>query len=109
MYADGYIVKYKNGQHTIGLCALDKEVIEKFLKSINCNMPIHERVRPNGKIAYYVVLTSKTMFHDLESHGCIENKSLVLKFPLTIPDNLINHFIRGLFDGDGSVYILNKK
>ena len=48
------------------------------------------------------------MFSDLNKHGCIQNKSLVLQFP-TISNSLIPHFIRGYFDGDGSVFILNKK
>ena len=37
--------------------------------------------------------------------GCVEKKSLVLKFPTTeqVPENLVRHFIRGYFDGDGSI------
>lgn len=43
---------------------------------------------------------------DLISHGCIPQKSLILKFP-EISKELIPHFIRGYFDGDGSVGIYN--
>lgn len=45
------------------------------------------------------------MFEDLIKQGCIPNKSLVLTFPNKhqVPENLINHFIRGYFDGDGSI------
>ena len=43
------------------------------------------------------------MVKDLISHGCCENKSLILKPPTTVPNDLINHFIRGYFDGDGCV------
>ena len=45
------------------------------------------------------------MFNDLIKQGCIPNKSLVLTFPNKhqVPENLINHFIRGYFDGDGSI------
>lgn len=60
-------------------------------------------------MVYCVHLTSDNMFVDLCKHGCVPNKSLILTFPRTIPDNLIHHFIRGYFDGDGSVFILNKK
>jgi hypothetical protein len=42
------------------------------------------------------------MFDDLCYHGCVPNKSLILKFP-TINEGLISHFIRGYFDGDGTV------
>lgn len=45
--------------------------------------------------------------------GCIPNKSLILKFPdeNLVPKNLIKHFIRGYFDGDGciSYSFLNKE
>jgi hypothetical protein len=39
--------------------------------------------------------------------GCVPNKSLILKFPTfnQVPDNLIRHFIRGYFDGDGCIHI----
>lgn len=40
---------------------------------------------------------------DLYDKGCVPNKSLILEFPNKdiVPDNLIYHFIRGYFDGDG--------
>ena len=36
-------------------------------------------------------------------HGLAEAKSLTLQFPKNIPDEYLNHFIRGFFDGDGSI------
>lgn len=41
---------------------------------------------------------------DLIGHGCFKQKSLILKPPIGVPDELIHHFIRGFFDGDGSIY-----
>ena len=43
------------------------------------------------------------MVNDLIKHGCFEKKSLILQPPTTIPEELIHHFIRGYFDGDGCV------
>lgn len=45
------------------------------------------------------------MFNDLIKQGCVPNKSLILTFPnkYHVPKNLINHFIRGYFDGDGCI------
>ena len=45
------------------------------------------------------------MYNDLIKQGCVPRKSLILTFPNTnqVPENLINHFIRGYFDGDGSI------
>ena len=39
---------------------------------------------------------------DLIKMGCVENKSKLIRIPL-IPDNLMRHFIRGYFDGDGCI------
>lgn len=39
--------------------------------------------------------------------GVTPNKSLDIKFP-DIPKKYLRHFIRGLFDGDGSVYLDGK-
>lgn len=33
----------------------------------------------------------------------VPNKSLIYTFPKNIPDELLKHFIRGYFDGDGSI------
>lgn len=47
------------------------------------------------------------MVNDLEKLGCVSNKSLILKFPTKeqVPENLTSHFLRGYFDGDGSVFL----
>lgn len=48
---------------------------------------------------------SQKTVDDLKKLGCIENKSLRLTFPTyeQVPEKLIYHFIRGYFDGDGSI------
>lgn len=49
------------------------------------------------------------MVADLEKWGCIENKTFKLKFPEFLSEELVPHFIRGYFDGDGSVFIHRQK
>jgi len=47
---------------------------------------------------------SHHMVNELISKGCTEHKSFTFKFPKnTIPENLYSHFIRGLFDGNGTI------
>lgn len=108
MYADGNVQKTqskvcKNIQHKVTLGMLDKELLELFKRSINGNFPIKEKVIRNGKTFYKLILTSKKMVEDLEDKGCIERKSLVLRFP-RISKELLPDFIRGYFDGDGSIF-----
>lgn len=54
-------------------------------------------------------ISSKDIVNDLKILGIEQNKTYkVQRVPKQIPSNLIHHFIRGLFDGDGSVWINNK-
>lgn len=108
LYADGNVRKHKN-QSIIQLKVEDREIIEKFLKSIGSNMPVGEYKNWNGADVFGAHITSDKMFEDLCKHGCVPNKSLILEFPKTVPSDLIHHFIRGYFDGDGSVFITRKK
>lgn len=104
MYADGNVRKNRN-QSVIQIKVNDQEIIEKFIKSINGDMSVSYYTNQIGKTISAIHLTSDKMFDDLIKQGCIPNKSLVLTFPNKhqVPENLINHFIRGYFDGDGSI------
>lgn len=108
MYADGCVRKDSTtGQNRISLAVKDKEVIDKFIKSLDGDFETK-----TYKDVHVVHLTSNTMYDDLVRHGCIPRKSLVLKFPIvseTLPENLVHHFMRGYFDGDGTVFISNRK
>ena len=55
-----------------------------------------------SKLFYRIDLKSKQMFEDLQRLGVEPNKSLTCTFP-NINKDLMPHFIRGLFDGDGCV------
>lgn len=54
------------------------------------------------KNQYRMLLHSKYMCNSLIRMGMFENKSLILEYP-KLPKELNRHFIRGYFDGDGSV------
>ncbi len=51
------------------------------------------------------------MVQDLIHLGCPPQKTHILKFPSfqQVPEHLINHFMRGYFDGDGCIYVNPKK
>lgn len=109
--ADGNIRKKRN-QYIVQFASCDKEVIEGFIKDIEGDMPVIVEERGDGHSpCYRVILTSEKMYKDLERHGCIPRKSLTLQFPSLddVPEHLMHHYLRGFFDGDGSVFILNKK
>ena len=97
LYADGYIHKNKV---ILELSVKDYSHIEKFLLFLESNNPISITSKNCAK----VTITSNQLTDDLKRHGCIERKSMVLKFPVNIDKSLVHHFIRGYFDGDGSIY-----
>jgi len=57
----------------------------------------------SGKI-YNFKVWNKKMYNDLLNLGLTPAKSTEMKFP-EVPPKYMNHFIRGLYDGDGSFYI----
>jgi intein-encoded DNA endonuclease-like protein len=103
LYADGCIQNRQTGQKLVSLAVKDKEVIDKFIQSIEGDFETKTYTD-----VHVVHLTSSIMFDALVKHGCIPRKSLVLKFP-ELNQSLIHHFIRGYFDGDGTVFICNPK
>lgn len=60
--------------------------------------------RENSQLSR-ILLTSQKTVDDLIKLGCKKQKSLILTFPTQqeVPDDLLRHFIRGYFDGDGSI------
>jgi hypothetical protein len=58
-----------------------------------------------GKPSYTLSIRSSHMVETLYRHGIQENKTLSLKWPTTIPSRLLRHYVRGVLDGDGSIYI----
>ena len=104
LWADGTNVCKRNCVQ-IGLQERDKHILEKMVLAMNANSPLKRKksTYPGGQDIYSVSLFSEHMSMRLNDIGMVPNKSLILKFPTCIPENLIRHFIRGVFDGDGYI------
>lgn len=93
---------------TLKLQARDRKLVYAFRKAIGYTGKVHRRVPcgafKNAQRQYSCVLRSKVMSLDLTSLGCVHQKTSKLKFPSCVPRELMGHFIRGFFDGDGSIY-----
>ena len=126
IFADGWTFLSKEteaGYLGIELQAGDIGHLKKFNKSIGGNYKITTRDRKyNDTIGKYFGIEKDKITHlcqirvfsrpftdDLIAHGIIPNKSLVKVFPNTVPYNLMRHFIRGYFDGNGCVCEKNKR
>lgn len=103
LYADGYVrmKDNKSGELKIKLKDTDKNHIEKFLKDIECDKPIKCGIDNKSKFCS-VTIYSNLLVNRLFELGCVNNKTFKIMFP-NIESNLIKHFVRGYFDGDGCI------
>lgn len=101
LFADGYILSKTD---SFGLALSTKDILhmEKFLFDISSNHKISVYRNNSDKEYCRIRLYSKKTKEDLINAGCKENKTLILDFP-EIRKDLLPHFIRGYFDGDGSI------
>src|SRR3972149_7004875 len=104
--ADGNIC-HSGRAHTLHLASDDKDIIEKIKRVMIYEGPIHQKTRDNGKISYSLRICDQVIFKDLQDLRITERKSQTLK-PSNVPHKFLNHYLRGYFDGDGSVYATKK-
>jgi len=104
--ADGGMFINSDGSRYIQFTSTDKEILIKIKKLMNSNHRIAIKKRnPQSygwKTCYFMQIGSKEMFDDLLKLGFTPNKSSTLQFP-KVPNKYLSHFVRGHFDGDGSV------
>jgi len=96
--ADGH-VGIKRGRIEIKLHAKDVDRLIAFRNALNGDFPIY---RYNTRPHVSVVMFSRKIVNDLIEKE-IGPKASTSRIPLNIPDTCARHFIRGCFDGDGSI------
>lgn len=110
--ADGSIIWNKNTVAiSFSLSSEDKYILDLFLKDVESNLSVRTYKRTDGfmkkghnyREESKIALHSKIMAHDLEKLNVIPNKSLLLSEIPKINENLLKHYIRGFFDGNGSI------
>ncbi len=104
LYADGC---NSNGHVSIRLQERDKDILSKMNIALDSNRPLRfidysSRVN-NCQNQYSLDIVNQYMSNQLSLLGMVPNKSLILKFPEWLNEELHPHFIRGYFDGDGYV------
>jgi intein/homing endonuclease len=102
LYADGCLGKY-GGDYSVRINIHKKDalVLDMFKQCIKTNKNWKEDSRG------YVILniSNKQIFQDLQTKGVDQAKTWKIRFPsnFIVPKELKRHFVRGYFDGDGSV------
>jgi hypothetical protein len=115
--ADGCINQNKSSKpNYLSICLAKKDEdhllklkqIMKFTGPIKYNIRKLSELNDNWKDSEQckIDIYSKQMIEDLARFDIGQRKSLIYKFPDWLMDHsLVNHFMRGYVDGDGSFYI----
>lgn len=108
LFADGYVSTDPKYRLELALAEIDYEHVATFKNFVAPDKPLSKKVsflqnRPFNSYKFYAI--NKELVIDLINHGCTPKKSSTLKFPTTVPDDLLKHFVRGYVDGDGHISI----
>lgn len=104
--ADGCI-KDNRSQLTLKISIKDIEHLEKFNNTLKYSKNISIESQSKNSFSKNklccVIINNKNIYNDLKKLNIYSNKTTCEKMPPagSIPDKLINHYIRGIFDGDG--------
>lgn len=104
--ADGCMFRNPRGSYYLDFTSTDRELVDLVKRLLQAPQRVNN-MQPKGrarKIRYHLQIGSKRLFERLRALGFTERKSLTLRFP-TIPSGVLPHFVRGYFDGDGSVIV----
>ena len=106
--ADGYV-----SAHKITLCSKDYELLVKVKTILKSGHKIGKSITKDKRTkkfytGYSLQVCSQKLSNGIQKLGIKQRKSFTCPFP-KIPDKLIPHMIRGIFDGDGSICFSKNK
>lgn len=115
VYADGCI--YYGKCFKLASSEENKEALQILKQELKAEREITNHIKGKGsyaedKPAYEFCFTNPKICNDLKQLGVKENKTFIIEFPTKeqLPEEFERHFIRGYFDGNGSIYsTFNKK
>lgn len=114
LYADG-CNREETCDITISLQEGDKHILDSFKEHIELTRPLRfcdYKSKCDRYMNQYVLCIKNTrMSQQLAKLGCFARKSLTLKFPTEeqLPKYLLIHFLRGMWDGDGNIFLKGTK
>lgn len=79
----------------------DRPLVDLFATALKLNPYRPKHRKRDG--TWGVVVCSATLARALARHGIVPRKSCTLRWPTTVPETMVRHYMRGLLDGDGSV------
>lgn len=111
LFADGNI-SAKDFYIRVNLAGKDLQHLNKLKNFLNYERDVLTYKTPQGYYMSRLSVSNKHLWNRLNEVGCVPNKSNVLKFPNELfvgKEDLVRHFIRGYWDGDGCLTYRNKE
>jgi hypothetical protein len=100
LFTDGHI-----HSNVVQFTSVDAELLEKVRTIFQSSRSIQKRTQSydKSKHIYAFAFSHPKIAEDLRKLGLHEKKSLDIVFP-EVPEEYMRHFIRGCWDGDGSIF-----
>jgi len=106
--ADGCIYKRKDrkNSYTLNITSKDKDNLLKMGKNLSPDCSISIKYNSQKMPYSQIQICNREMCEDLMSLGILPRKTSHLKL-IEVSEKYFSDFVRGFFDGDGTVYIYN--
>jgi hypothetical protein len=102
LWADGGIPRHRKNV-MLKLIERDKHILDSLQEELQSVYKLTHLIENSCQNTYTLCVSSRKIVNDLSKYNIVPNKTyLDLDLP-ELPDVLIRHFFRGLFDGDGCI------
>ena len=103
--SDGNVSK-RNNTIKIALARKDREILVRIKDLIEIESEVKDYTTHDGYDCSSLIWTSAKQKQDLAKYSIVPNKTFILKPPYELKKEYWIDYIRGYFDGDGSVNLL---
>ncbi len=112
IFTDGCLHRLSKNSFAVTISSIDRDHLEKLAPILGNKVPIDTHKQPKtgflkgsgDHTIHSIRFTRPKMIRGLRKLGLTERKSLTMKFP-QVPDEFLRDFIRGCWDGDGSIFV----
>lgn len=102
IYSDGNIAK---NRPRLKIACCDEGILFSIREMLGSNHPIYSYLPKNRtRTQYTLVIDSHKIYNKLLNIGLVPAKSKIIHMP-KIPNKYFAQFVRGIIDGDGSVFL----
>lgn len=114
IFTDGSLVRVGQGGFRVIISSTDREHLEKLAAILGEGVRLETRKQSKKGFSgtedrhiHSISFTRPEMIADLRKLGLTERKSLTMQFP-DVPEEFLRDFIRGCWDGDGSIMVQDR-